>query len=272
MNTRGAREKAMNPVCLHDKREIEAFLRRDVFLHIYSLGDLDDFFWPHTTWYALKDNDGTQALVLIYSGGSIPALLALSENDKIPALQKLLRRLIPVLPRCFYAHLSPRVQVALQDHYTLISHGEHYKMGLSDKSAVFCADTSSVVRLSSEDLPEIVALLNAAYPGNWFEPRMLEMDQYYGIRRPEGLVSMGGVHVYSPRYRVAALGNIATHPKCRGRGYATAVTAKLCQSLLREVDHIGLNVKVDNTNATRCYQKLGFDTVASYTEYTVEQK
>ena len=74
----------------------------------------------------------------------------------------------------------------------------------------------------------------------------------------------------SPRYRVAALGNIATHPKYRGKGYGTAVTAKLCGSLLREVDHIGLNVKADNKSAIRCYEKLGFEVVCSYGEYEVE--
>jgi hypothetical protein len=44
----------MSMVMLHDKGEIEAFLRRDVSLHIYEIGDLDDVFWPHTTWYALR--------------------------------------------------------------------------------------------------------------------------------------------------------------------------------------------------------------------------
>ena len=34
-----------------DKAAIEAFLRRDVSLHAYSIGDLDDFFWPYTSWY-----------------------------------------------------------------------------------------------------------------------------------------------------------------------------------------------------------------------------
>ena len=45
----------MSLVCLHDKAVIEGFLRRNPLLHIYPLGDLDDFFWPHTTWYGLQD-------------------------------------------------------------------------------------------------------------------------------------------------------------------------------------------------------------------------
>ena len=51
---------AARTICLHDKGQIEAFLRRNVFLHSYSVGDLDDRFWPHTTWYALADGDGSR--------------------------------------------------------------------------------------------------------------------------------------------------------------------------------------------------------------------
>jgi len=54
----------MQAICLHNKDEIEAFLRQDPFLHLYELGDLDDFFWHHTTWYALKDCESIQQLVL----------------------------------------------------------------------------------------------------------------------------------------------------------------------------------------------------------------
>ena len=44
----------MTSVCLHDKKVIERILRRNVHLHIYSIGDLDSFFWPYTTWYATE--------------------------------------------------------------------------------------------------------------------------------------------------------------------------------------------------------------------------
>lgn len=37
---------------------------------------------------------------------------------------------------------------------------------------------------------------------------MLEAGCYYGLGREGRPVSVAGVHVYSPRYRVAVLGNI----------------------------------------------------------------
>ena len=262
----------MKAVCLHDKSTIETFLRGNVFLNIYGLGDLDDFFWPYTTWYALTDTAGVQAIALMYTGGSLPCLHALAEEDKVIHIEELLRYLIPILPRSFYAHLSPGLEIVLDGHYTVRPHGRHYKMALMDKSLLSNFDISVVEGLSMSHLSEIISLFKKAYPGNSFEPRMLETKQYYGIRQSGELVSVAGVHVYSRRYRVAALGNITTHPKYRGKGYGTTVTARVCKSLLREIDNIGLNVKADNTSAIKCYGRLGFEVIYSYGEFEVELK
>lgn len=262
----------MKAVCLHDKSTIETFLRGNVFLNIYGLGDLDDFFWPYTTWYALTDTAGVQAIALMYTYGSLPCLHALAEEDKVIYIEELLRCLNPILPRRFDAHLSLGLESILAEHYTLRPHGRHYKMALRDKSLLSNFDTSRAAGLSMSHLSEIIGLFKKAYPGNYFEPRMLETKQYYGIRESGELVSTAGVHVYSRRYRVAALGNITTHPNYRGRGYGRTVTAKVCKSLLHDIDHIGLNVKADNTSAIRCYERLGFEVIGSYGEFEVEFK
>ena len=73
---------------LHDKVEIEAYLREDVDLHLYSIGDLDDFFWPHTSWFAAKSGSDLRAVALLYTGLSLPTLLALSRETQ--AMQALL--------------------------------------------------------------------------------------------------------------------------------------------------------------------------------------
>src|SRR5262245_10832223 len=67
---------AMMLVSLHDKVEIEAFIRQDPLRYIFELGDLNDFFWPYTNWYAHKVADTIQQLVLVYFGLSPPILLA----------------------------------------------------------------------------------------------------------------------------------------------------------------------------------------------------
>jgi hypothetical protein len=45
----------MHAIFLHDKDAIRALLLRDPELHIYSIGDLDDFFWPYTAWHTLRE-------------------------------------------------------------------------------------------------------------------------------------------------------------------------------------------------------------------------
>jgi predicted GNAT family acetyltransferase len=95
---------------------------------------------------------------------------------------------------------------------------------------------------------------------------MLEPGQYLGAFAGDEIVAVAGVHVYSERYRVAALGNVSTHPRHRGRGLGTAA---LCRRLLGRVDRIGLNVKADNAAARRCHEKLGFEVRAPYEEVAV---
>jgi GNAT superfamily N-acetyltransferase len=262
----------MKVVCLHDKNTIETFLRGNVFFNIYSLGDLDDFFWPYTTWYALTDSTGIRAIALMYTGGSLPCLHALADANKANDTEELLRSLIPILPRRFHAHLMSGSEDILAEYYNLRPFGRHDRMALVDKSRLADIDTSEAEGLLMSNLSEILSLFETAYPGNFFEPRMLETKQYYGIRRSGELVSVAGVHVYSQRYRIAALGNITTHPDYRGKGYGRVVTARVCKSLLNEVEHIGLNVKSDNRSAIRCYEKLGFEAIGFFGEFEVELK
>lgn len=259
-------------VCLHAKEDIERCCRRNPFLHIYALGDLDDFFWPHTTWFGLRKGDDLTQLVLLYTGQPLPVLLACAESP-VEDMREMLAQMIRVLPHRFYAHLSVGVANVLAESFHIQPHGLHHKMALRDTSRLSGVDASKAVRLSATDTEDLIELYEASYPGNWFVPRMLETGFYFGIRRGPSLASVAGVHVYSSKYKVAALGNITTRPDARGQGLATVATARLCQELLRTgTAHVGLNVKADNPSAITCYQKLGFDRIADYGEYTLEHK
>jgi predicted GNAT family acetyltransferase len=101
---------------------------------------------------------------------------------------------------------------------------------------------------------------------------MVETGQYVGIRDKDKLVCVAGIHVYSPIYKIAALGNITTLPELRGQGLGKAATAGLCKRLLKTVDAIGLNVRSDNTPAIKAYEAIGFTKVATYHEWMVNRK
>lgn len=251
-------------VLLHDRVQVESFLRRDVWLNLYQLGDLDDAFWPHTTWHARVEGGAISALALMYTGLTLPCLLALGAD--IAPLRELLADAAPLLPPRFYAHFTPGVEAALEGTHRLEPHGRHFKMALRTAARVAEAADPDAVALGPGDRDEVLAFYEASYPGHWFEPQLLDTGCYFGRRADGRLVCVAGVHVYSPRQRVAALGNIATHPDYRGRGHARAVTARLCRHLGESTDHIGLNVKADNAAAIRCYESLGFEVAAEYDE------
>jgi len=257
----------MPTVCLHDKKVIERFFRKNPDLHIYSIGDLDDFFWPYTTWYSLLADDEPLAIALLYSGQELPTLLAFADPPEI--MLELIESIIHLLPVKFYAHLSPSVEDVFKDDYDLKSGGRHHKMALNDRTKAGQIDSSTVSPVSVAEGGALNKLYDGIYPGNWFDQRMLETGQYFGIRKNGSLVSVAGIHVYSENYRVAALGNVATHPAWREKGFGTLVTARLCQSLVEKIDHIGLNVKADNTRAISLYHKLGFEIIAEYGEFTI---
>src|SRR5664280_357173 len=75
----------------------------------------------------------------------------------------------------------------------------------------------NIRKLSIEDLAIIKELYSVSYPQNWFDSRMLETNKYYGYFINYKLVGVSGIHVFSEEYKVAALGNIATHPDYRGQ-------------------------------------------------------
>lgn len=255
---------------LHERGPIETFLGLSRELHFYELGDLDPFHWPHTRWFGWHGAD-LEALCLVYAATDVPTLLAFSEPRGMPALRHLLRALEPSLPARLYAHLSPGLSDVFSAGWRTTPHGPHLKMVLAAAHALDGADVSKVEPLGPADLPEILALYERSYPGNWFAPRMLETGLYRGLRNGRELVAIAGVHVFSAEQRIAALGNIATDPRERRRGLATAVTAALCLDLLPRADTIGLNVHAENTSARACYAALGFAPVADYDELRLER-
>lgn len=262
----------MQPTIIHDKSRLEEYLLKYPHLNFYHLGDLDDFFWPYTTWYAWEEGDEIQALNLFYTGIAPPVLLAI-ENGNQDVQKELLKANLPFLPPIFYSHLSPGLEQVLEAGYTLDHRGEHYKMRLDDLTALEKVDTAGVEVMGMSNIDEMRNLYEASYPGNWFDPRMVETGQYVGIRDDGGrLVGVAGIHVYSQVYKIAALGNITILPELRGHGIGTKVTAGLCQQLLETVKHIGLNVKSSNAAAIRAYEKIGFGVVAAYHEYQVDLK
>jgi ribosomal protein S18 acetylase RimI-like enzyme len=256
---------------LRDKDVIAGFCRRNAALHAYELGDLDDFFWPHTRWFAWRPDGDVRELVLLYTEPDPPVLIALSDR-RDGELERLLASLLAELPPRVYAHLAPHLAGVLTERYASAAPATHLKMHLV-RAEQLEGHQAAVEVLVPDDLAAVETFYRAAYPGTWFTPRMLETMRYVGIRESGRLTSVAGVHVYSPAWGVAALGNVATLPSHRRQGLAQAACASLCQLLRADgIDTIALNVRSDNVAAIRAYERLGFDPVAEYVETTLEAR
>jgi len=257
---------------ISDKNSIEQYLLKFPQINFYHLGDLDDFFWPYTTWQANMQDDQIKAICLMYSGIKPDVLLAIHNDDQL-AMRELITEIIPSLPDQFYTHLSSGLDELFKRRYQLKHHGEYLKMFLDKPGKYVHSADDGIEKLSIDNLEEVQDFYRNAYPGNWFDPRMLETNQYLGIRNNEGkLICVGGVHVYSKKYTIAVIGNISTSQKFRNMGLGTQLVNVLCKKLLVEVNGVGLNVRSDNLSAIAIYEKIGFKKTAVYHEWMLKKK
>lgn len=278
----------MNPPIARDRERLAAFFRRELAPHSYAIAALDDFFWPTTTAWALTEAaareptesressppDPLAAVVLLIEQLSPPILYTLSPGAQ-DATTALLSQLLPALPSTFFFNVDAAHLELLQRTHPLRPDigGEFQKMVLDaapppspDRAEQACEVLRDPIEL--RDFYANHAYGRGENDERFWEPYMLEMEPYVGVRdgKRGPLVAVGGVHLVSETYGVAALGNIATRPDARGRGHCRAIVRCLCRSLLRRVDCITLNVAVDNTAAIRSYRAAGFRTIYRYVE------
>ncbi len=249
-----------------DKAKLQPFFERRRALNAYALGDLDEPHWSRTDWWTWEQDGEIQEVALLYKGFDPPILIAL-QNNSLDGMQSLISELTNKLPAHVYAHLTPGLREILEPKFDFQDHGEHFVMELKGKPLV---SQNGAERLKIENAAEVDALFDESYPGHWFRPDMLEMGPYFGIRNGNGqLVAAGGVHIFSTKYSVAALGNITTLPSHRRRGYGKQVSHTLCNYLVDKVKTIGLNVVSANAAAIKIYRDLGFEPITTYSEFTL---
>lgn len=258
----------------YDTDRIRLYLEQDPYLHLYALGDLDEFFRPMTRWYGWTEGETIQAVVLVYKSKPVPTILALTDTPK--PMVKLLGSVADHLPDRFYAHMSPGVADALTERFTVTTRIESIKMGLHDSARVDVALSGTIgietSILTESDIQELRAFYAESYSDNWFEPQMVKTGRFVALRDKSGIAAVAGVHVYSPRFSVAAIGNVATRRDVRNRGYGRRVTADLCRRLLSDGLRVGLNVRTDNAAAIAAYRKIGFRPVARYRELGMQKR
>ncbi|MCH7947993.1 MAG: GNAT family N-acetyltransferase [candidate division Zixibacteria bacterium] len=250
-----------------NKKHLERHFEKDRVLFGYHQGDLDDFYFPDCQWAAdYHQRARIEELILIYSGLKTATVLAFGLTDRF---EPLLKEAIELLPNKFYCHFQKNCRNVFRQLYNEKPLGKFLKMKLVDKQqyASLAPDKNdNIVRLDSSHYQQLSELYKQAYPDNYFNNRMLETQKYFGCLFENELVAAAGVHVYSRKYKIAMLGNIATSEKFRNKGLATKVTAALVNELAGEGLLVALNVKSNNKAAIKCYTNLGFEKTHEYEE------
>lgn len=257
-----------------DTKILEKYFRKNTALNIYAIGDLDEFFFEYTDFYALTSEEEIRQVVFIYKGSELAVLQGICEEDEEEEMKELVTEIIPALPDKFYSHLSSGIEDVLKEKYSPESHGKYFKMSLvKNNFRQFPGDeTETIKRITADKYDSLNEFYERAYPGNWTDKRMYVTGKYFGYFDEEKIIGVAGIHVYSSAFRVAALGNITTDPDFRGRSVCKKVTSALCSDLFETTDIIGLNVHSENESAIKCYKSLGFEISGNFEEFMITRK
>jgi ribosomal protein S18 acetylase RimI-like enzyme len=273
----------MNVITLRNPDRIRQFLLTDRYFADYALGDLDPAHFRFAEWFGAEENGELRAVVMLYNDLQPPILFATGEARGIELILDRAVNLpqfglsireehLPIVEKYYRADLVPMLKMALEGQPSLrarsatraphqtacgCSAGEQ-SITAQDEIASSSFGLLAMTRLDVSHMPLLEGLYSYG-GGDAFRQRSLELGVFYGVFEGERLVSVAGTHIVSDNERIAALGNVMTHPNYRGRGLATLATSAVCEELFtRGIELIGLSVSRSNEAAQRVYEKIGF--------------
>ncbi len=244
---------------LGERSEILAYLETDRLYAAYAIGDLEPGLFEDCTWAGAWQAGVQQALVLHYRGLTPAALFMAGTTGGLRAILEQELRPDPVYLTC----RPERVPLA-REFYAWPDPVPMWRMVL--RPSRFQPVAANCIRLHAGDAGRLAALYGLG-GGLAFSPAQIEQGVFFGIYEQGELVSVGGTHLASPTYGVAAVGNVFTRPDYRGRGHGTAATSAVVEELLAQgIGDIVLNVGQSNEGAVRIYERLGFEHFCGFFE------
>lgn len=247
-----------------DTLRLYRFLQRDPIFGAYALGDLEPEQRPFCTWYLAQaaDEDEPEALLLVYRRFDPPIVLTLGSAAGVAMLLKQADLPDRVFLNAAVAHvplLAARFQFAGGELEPML------RMAVSPQAfrpVERSAHGVSLRRLAPADVPRITELIahGGPFAPDAFDAAQVTDGVFYGAvdAHTGALLAMAGTHLVARTLRVAAVGNVMTHPQARGRGLGTLVSSVVTAELLAAGLQVVLNVNQRNPAARHIYEKLGY--------------
>ena len=112
------------------------------------------------------------------------------------------------------------------------------------------------VRLTMDHAEKLKELYRLSGTPAW-TPNAMNLGPFYGIIGEDGMISaVAGVH-YMTAYGTE-IGNVATHPDHKRKGYAAACIKSVVDDVLETSELVVLHYFSDNMPAQMLYEKMGF--------------
>ncbi len=208
-------------------------------------------------WYALRGPHGAFAeggpLALRYQPDV--AVFAALPDEPTPAAWQQLRDLVGPGGHAFF----PRDTLEAPEGWEIVFSLAALQMVATSVDSELDGE---IVRLHVEDVPDMIALVRRAEPGP-FEPRTIELGEYFGIRDDDGaLIAMAGERMFPSPYR--EISAVCTDEPHRGKGIAARLTRHLVARIEARGETPMLHASANNTNAIHLYEKLGFTVARTF--------
>jgi GNAT superfamily N-acetyltransferase len=133
---------------------------------------------------------------------------------------------------------------------------EERQMVADRSTQLQCECKAEPVRLSIEDAKQLKELYRLSGTPAW-TPNAMNLGPFYGIVEDHGsITAVAGVHYVTPYG--AEIGNIATHPEHRRKGYAAACLKAVVDEVLKSSELVILHFFAENAPAQQLYERMGF--------------
>ena len=250
---------------LRERGAIRAWLAPQRTHAAYALAQLEPGLFERTRWFTAEGPRGA-GLVAHSKGGLGEATFVAGDPEAVAAI-------LAIEPGPATSYLTARREhlEALGTAYRLTNSRPMRRMIVT--AATFTPqEATPATPLLGIDIRRVNELYGTEGNPTYYEAAHIEGGVYRGVVAGGRLLAIAGTHAVSPQERVAVVGNVFTHPRPRGQGYATAATSAATQALLEDCDTVALTVDPANGAAIAAYRRLGYEDAGEIVETTATRR